>query len=547
MRALASPSPLKGLGFLSLEGISQVFVCACLPLVLFVSHAVLGYVAGINWTLYFPLLVVVGSGFIVRFKVPGLIATMLLTCGLFISQKSYGLWHLAHMSALELSWIIAYLCYREIETLYLCLQEALSTQQVRLEEITHMQSVQQRQWEEIRDALEHDLERLKEEAEQRRIEQEEEHQNALLMRTEIDLLTSQKEAILLQAQHAQETYVTQQAASLHIGVECKRLEHQLLELEKWYHSQDRVVQSKQEEAERLAQEIEKIQVLQIRQTEKLCGDYDKMLQDKDRLYTELAQQLDEMRQLYEEQALQMQAGHECVEAVEQEQKIKLEQQLAALQVVHDEHVMTLQYAHQQQVKELEIRYKQTSEAMEQQQQALGRELETLQQDYYRLQATESTRQEALKQQIDVLTAAHQQQLHQVTQEYQQHLQAEQHTYQQLLQQLESLQVTHAEQTCGISKDLERDYAKVQGLYKQLRMQFEEKSHVLDQTRKQLFRVEGELEAVKRKEEEGEQEIAKYEELKGLWHGFSALIEDYEQASSQLEDLEILLSLHMRSV
>lgn len=91
-----------------------------------------------------------------------------------------------------------------------------------------------------------------------------------------------------------------------------------------------------------------------------------------------------------------------------------------------------------------------------------------------------------------------------------------------------------------SKSNSSDTAQIEGLYKQLRSQFEEKSKVLIQTRKELFQTQGKLQeleiANKLKEEAFEREEADH-----LEKNLAALCQECEEMEEEIRLLEALIT------
>ena len=82
--------------------------------------------------------------------------------------------------------------------------------------------------------------------------------------------------------------------------------------------------------------------------------------------------------------------------------------------------------------------------------------------------------------------------------------------------------------------------RLEGLYAQLRQQFEEKSRVLVQTRKELFKLQTEV-ALKAKEEELEALSGNREEALSIEMGLSEVVEECARLEAEVKALEELIS------
>ncbi len=85
-------------------------------------------------------------------------------------------------------------------------------------------------------------------------------------------------------------------------------------------------------------------------------------------------------------------------------------------------------------------------------------------------------------------------------------------------------------------ELKRKLTRVEGLYKQLRTQFDEKANVLLATRKELFKVEGQLEV-----DEREKYLASLELEESLEKDFAILAEENQMLEEEISNLEEIIS------
>lgn len=169
------------------------------------------------------------------------------------------------------------------------------------------------------------------------------------------------------------------------------------------------------------------------------------------------------------------------------------------------------------------------EAWEQERGALQAELERLKQEaeQRRLEYDmQSQQMQLVSSEIEMLMGQKEQILRAAQQSYQ---------VQQCIQ--ESPQIADNER----EMELRRDLARAEGLYRQLRMQFEEKSLVLDQTRRQLFRVEGECEQLHLERAEEACNAPEHPEMQLMMQELAQLECEIDERADEITALEALIS------
>jgi hypothetical protein len=190
--------------------VERILLWACLPACLLLLELGITYLKPSFFTHFFPFLTIISVGLIFRYRSMGLATSYLLLLGslLFLFRNlapECRLWQIALLFTYALNLFILLLCVEEVTD---CLEE-ISAQtgefkkkwtQAELDLLSVQKTAEERE-REFRD----EIERLKSEAEQRRIERVNDWKKFDLIQSEIELLTSQKDEFVEESQLAQES------------------------------------------------------------------------------------------------------------------------------------------------------------------------------------------------------------------------------------------------------------------------------------------------------------------------------------------------------
>ncbi|MCH9625183.1 MAG: hypothetical protein S4CHLAM123_03530 [Chlamydiales bacterium] len=182
----------------------RTFIWTFLPTLLLLLTVGVSFLSPSVFTLPLPFLALVTAGGCVCFRTRGLIGSYIaisLFVLLFYQDLSLDdkLWQFGIIFSLGLTLFITLLSVEEIDH---CFEQM---NQVSNDNLAHLRQTEldfqnaQQAWEQKLQELEEEIERLKTEAELRRIEKHESQQQFTLIQSEIELLTSQKNTLLEEA------------------------------------------------------------------------------------------------------------------------------------------------------------------------------------------------------------------------------------------------------------------------------------------------------------------------------------------------------------
>lgn len=192
--------------------LGQTLLFTFLPFFLLLLTVGVALLRNCSLTLFFPFIALISGILSARFRTSGLIGSYLgLALTLLYFYRNIPiemrLWHMGILFSLATTLFLLLLSIEEIEASFQTFSANARTTLTKLHQ-AELNLVQAKEsWKEEREQLEKEIKNLKEEAEQRRIERAQEAKRFELVQSEIELLTSQKEAILNEAREARQPIV----------------------------------------------------------------------------------------------------------------------------------------------------------------------------------------------------------------------------------------------------------------------------------------------------------------------------------------------------
>lgn len=468
-------------------------------------------------TPYLAGLLLFGSVMSVKYREKGLGITYALLIGTvaFFARNiepELRLWQLGVCLTAALDFFILLLASAEIEQgIAVLVDESKSRMNQYLAKNQELLE-QEQSWSETKERLEQELARWKEEAEQRKIEMSTLKEKMQLIQSEIEMLTAQKESIIDEAHR-----MRQDAAG-----QMESLRSQMAEVEVAREQIERQKELQRQIDAELEQEKGEFAARYAALQEDHLADLEKREQEFKVCFSQLQEEL-EKRALNAEQEAERLLAKSVDASVFHGEIAELKRQLQEKESLQSE----IKEASLKEVTELKRQLK---------------ENESLQSEIAELKSLREVSQQevaALKQQLEEKEAAQRDivALNEKIQESTTPLQEEIAALKRQLQEKESALPVP-------SVEFDRELAKAEGLYKQLRSQFDEKSRVLVQTRKELFQTQGKLKELELEEKlhelDGERCEAAY-----LEKDLNTLCRDYQELENEIAALEEFISNLLR--
>jgi hypothetical protein len=427
----------------------QVLLWSALPSFLLLSNLGVSLLRPCVFTAFLPFLALLSTVSTFRYKTLGL-AGSYLACGLFLAffysqvAPEDRLWQMGVFFSLALSLFVFLISAEEAAACLFDLRNAAESLKKRLSHAEDECALAKKSAEEKEKEFREEIEKLKEEAQQRRIEKVNEAEHLALINSEIEMLTAQKNTFIEAAERARE--------------EAARHRLQLKEQE------EKILKEKQCLAEEVA-----FQKRLLEEKEKCFFEGEQKAKEELSFHKEL---LEEQEKQY---LLEIRKAQESIAA----QKSLLEEQTSVFEV------------EKQKVEEVVAYHKQL------------------------LQAQEGKFEEKERLQKEELIV----------------LQEKLIGFQQLMGQAEVE-----------DPGLRKSHALLEVSLKQLRIQFEEKSHTLAQTRKELFQSETKVLALEKEKELAQLE---YDQAHQLVKEMACLSDEIEKLEQEITRLEAIISNFVR--
>lgn len=195
------------LGWIPEGVIPQALLWVCLPAFLFILTMGVGYVQTCSFLPSFPLLVFLGCLACVLWRTIGLsIAYGALALFLFLYFDRVPvedrLWQMGAVFVLALDYFILLLSLEEIESVLGSLFSTSNGVSIELKKTQESLALLQQAHQEEVESLQETIEKLKAEAEQRKIDKQQDLESLQWIQSEIEMLTGQKEEFIIEAREA---------------------------------------------------------------------------------------------------------------------------------------------------------------------------------------------------------------------------------------------------------------------------------------------------------------------------------------------------------
>ena len=290
-----SPNNLKSNLF------KKVFLLIACPFVLFCLTVGVSCLAYNEYSLRLPFIMAAGSLLVLKWRVKGLllssIANVLFAYFLFtrLTQENF-VWNLGILISFTLCNLILLLSSDEICGIVSSIENNSRDKEVELTQVRMQQEEQNIKADEERKALEKEIQKLKEEAEQRIIEMQKNDQHLQFVQSEIELLTKQKSYFVEEAKKANNVSLQTALKEEVMVMQLKILKAQSKELlAKPVHDVLKVQELKGEQEILPIQDAVKVQDFKVEQEILLPQDEGKLRQVQG-LYQQLQVQFEEKKQ-----------------------------------------------------------------------------------------------------------------------------------------------------------------------------------------------------------------------------------------------------------
>lgn len=540
------------------------------PFLILLSVTVLLFKVSSHW--YFPVTALIGLPLCVKWKMKGM--AIALSCLLFFSVLAYQnlelderYWHVGMVLAMAFSFIVLTLSLEEVQNLVDKLQLESQSRLDNFLRLDEKWKSAEQEWSHERADFKTEIQSLTQEASRIQEDKQTFYKLAQLAKDELTQVRSQHDLLLKEL-----FYKKQQIAQLH-----ERLEETEITIQGFVNTDaEKQLQQLTDQLTLLEREKDRLdaQLLRMQTDYQACQEAREQTDQQLQSYQEKEKQrlIEQQQDQQERQAQQvaLQASQDKQASLEQEKQALLEaqtkwqQQYEHMQASEVQHRQAVQH-YQQQLQDLASKLKteeQRREALQQRKKELE---ELLTQREQQSQEKENHLQAILKSEIEKIKAEEQQTKQQLL-HVQNALQIEQEKYQeaekeiqqqaqdkqkleQLLQQAQQ-ELEKAQPSVEIEKEEKREllpYAegntrRIESMYIQLKEQFQEKSAVLDATRRELFHAHEQLLKYQKEQEEktifGQTELEEYlqSDLLQLEQQYEQMQRNYQQEVEELNQI-----------
>ncbi len=540
------------------------------PFLILLSVTVLLFKVSSHW--YFPVTALIGLPLCVKWKMKGMAAA--LSCLLFFSVLAYQnlelderYWHVGMVLAMAFSFIVLTLSLEEVQNLVDKLQLESQSRLDNFLRLDEKWKSAEQEWSHERTDFKTEIQSLTQEAARIQEDKQTFYKLAQLAKDELTQVRSQHDLLLKEL-----FYKKQQIAQLH-----ERLEETEITIQGFVNTDaEKQLQQLTDQLTLLEREKDRLeaQLLRTQTDYHVCQEAREQINQQLQSYQEQERQrlIEQQQDQQERQAQQaaLQASQEKQASLEQEKHALLEaqtkwqQQYEYMQALEVQHRQAVQH-YQQQLQDLASQLKTEEQRRETLQQRKKEVEELLTQREQQSQEKESHLQAVLKREIEKIKDEEQQTKQQLW-HVQNALQIEQEKYQeaekqiqqqaqdkqnleQLLQQAQQ-ELEKAQSSVEIETEEKREllpYAegntrRIESMYIQLKEQFQEKSAVLDATRRELFHAHEELLKYQKEQEEetifGQTELEEYlqSDLLQLEQQYEQMQRHYQQEVEELNQI-----------
>lgn len=540
------------------------------PFLILLSVTVLLFKVSSHW--YFPVAALIGLPLCVKWKMKGMAAA--LSCLLFFSVLAYQnlelderYWHVGMVLAMAFSFIVLTLSLEEVQNLVDKLQLESQSRLDNFLRLDEKWTSAEQEWSSERADFKTEIQSLTQEASRIQEDKQTFYKLAQLAKDELTQVRSQHDLLLKEL-----FYKKQQVAQLH-----ERLEETEITIQGFVNTDaEKQLQQLTDQLTLLEREKDRLdaQLLRMQTDYQTCQEAKEQTDQQLQSYQEKEKQrlMEQQQDQQERQAQQaaLQASQDKQASLEQEKQTLLEgqtkwqQQYEHMQALEVQHRQAVQH-YQQQLQELASKLKAEEQQRETLQQRKKELEDVLTQREQQFQEKESHLQGILNSEIDKIKAEEQKTKEQFL-HVQNALQMQQDRYQeaekqiqqqaqdkqkleQLLQQAQQ-ELEKAQHSVEIETEEKREllpYAegntrRIESMYIQLKEQFQEKSAVLDATRRELFHAHEELLKYQKEQEEktifGQTELEEYlqNDLLQLEQQYEQMQRHYQQEVEELNQI-----------